>query len=301
MATAEQMLAQLEGYLRDGSPAPTAELVRRGLAHRSTSVVAASAACAARYAMLDMVALLAEVFAKHRAGGSRTDKGCIAKRAVLRSLDRLAFDNSAWFIEASGTVQMEPVFGGTADTAADLRSEACRAMSRFAWYAVAHRLIEMTGDSVAGVRCVALNTIAAFSGREPASILLTKCVAGDSSAEVTGVCLRGLMEIDQPEGLRVASGMLSATQPDVRVEAAFALGESRLEEAFGILKQAFEQAVMSDERRTLMLAISALRCRDAAEFLRSHLDDSQLGAVAAKRSRGIRSPTRKTSPTAAHR
>ena len=50
-------------------------------------------------------------------------------------------------------------------------------------------------------------------------------------------------------------------------EAILALGESRLPEAFPILRDLFQATIIAEDRRVMILGISLLRSADAGDFL----------------------------------
>jgi hypothetical protein len=278
--TVDATIELLSGFLKESSPAPATQEIAKYLQHRNCAVTAAAAACAARHGLRALEEALLRAYDRFAENGVKVDRGCLAKKAIAKALQRLELGTESWFATAAECVQLEPTFGGMVDTAIDLRCECCRALSRFPWYNVAAALVHKTGDTAPKVRMCAINTIAAFAGREPLMVLLTKAQAGDPSPEVIGTCLRGLIELERPTGLAAAARRLEDASEDVRLEAAFAIGESRCDEGFKLLHDIWQGARLS--QRSLVLAISTLRTEQAAQFLRDLLSDRQLGPVASE-------------------
>jgi HEAT repeat protein len=153
-------------------------------------------------------------------------------------------------------------------------------MTRFDWGQVCHALARLTGDREPKVRMAAVDALCAFGNREAELIVLTRTMAGDSSEEVMGVCFRALMAFDRETYLDLVAEHLMRGDDAVRVEAAFALAESRPPEVFEILHGAWEEESGTDMRRSLLLAIGMLRTPEAAALLAGHLNDSRFGEIA---------------------
>mgnify|MGYP003936405211 CR=1 FL=1 len=276
----QDILDELSSYLVEGATAPSLDTVTARLSHRNSYVVSKAAAVAGRHALEESVGPLRDAFGRMCSGGTKADKGCLAKKAIVKALDRLGHDDTQWFIDASRCVQAEPVYGGTVDTATDVRCGCIRAMTRFDWGRVCHALARLTGDREPKVRMAAVDALCAFGNREAELIVLTRTMAGDSSEEVMGVCFRALIAFDRETYLDLVAEHLMRGDDAVRVEAAFALAESRAPEAFEILHGAWEEESGTDMRRSLLLAIGMLRTPGAAALLAGHLNDSRFGEIA---------------------
>jgi HEAT repeat protein len=274
------LLDELSAFLREGSAAPDAGYLNALLAHRDHLVVARAAACAARHRLATLVDAIAASWDRCALDGATVDKTCAAKKAIVKALDALAFDDSSWFAQATTCVQMEPVYGGSVDTGAEVRRAAIAALGRFPWYAVSHVLVRRLGDAEASVRMAAIDRIASFSGREPELIVLTKTIAGDALDEVMGACFRALLGIDTTGHLGFVAGYLTHESETVQTEAAFAIAESRHESAFAILSDAWETGSTQGMRASLLPAISILRNEQSADFLRNQLNDRRFGNAA---------------------
>src|SRR5262249_21816892 len=109
--------------LRDQPPSPeqAAEL-RRYLGDRSNLVVAAAAAVVGQRALVELVPLLETAFDRFLVNPLKDDKLCRAKVALIQALDTLEHPRSEVFEKAAGHVQLEPVWGGSEDSAGPLRA-----------------------------------------------------------------------------------------------------------------------------------------------------------------------------------
>lgn len=274
MAKLDDLLDELSGYLTGARPAPEPDRIQKLLQQRNPYAVAKAAACAAQFGMKDLTALLQSCFEK-TISDTKGDQGCIAKKAVIKALDELVLEDSEWFIRAARVAQWEPVMGGRRDSAIDVRCTALQAFCRFEWYKVSHALIERLGDSEAKVRMTAVNVIAAFSGREAEMIILTKISCGDPVSEVMGECFRALNAMETSDRLDILTGLLKSENEAVGLEAAFAIGESKLPEGFKVLSDEWDSTIDFEKRKILLLAISTLRTPEALHFLEELKEDRQ--------------------------
>jgi HEAT repeat protein len=84
---------------------------------------------------------------------------------------------------------------------------------------------------------------------------------------VLGECFAALLRIDPDKSIGFVASYLEDRNEAVGESAALALGESRLETAFDILRQAFDRAANRALRRTLLVAIALLRREPALDYL----------------------------------
>ncbi len=278
----DECLAQLDAWAAEKTAGPSAEQLHAFLTHRNSVVVARAASCAARHGHTSLIDTLKGSYKRFCTNGPKTDRRCVAKKAVTKALEALGFDEREWFLDATRCVQHDPSYGGTIDTGAEVRALAVRSLGRFAWFSVARRLVELTGDPAPQVRVAALEVIASFGGSEPALVVLARTMAADPVEEVFGACLRALLATDTEEYLAFVAGYLEDERDGVRADAALALGETRRVEAFDALRRAFDRATAVTEQRVIVLAVSLLRSEEAEAFLREHQDEPGLAETCAE-------------------
>src|SRR5438105_2681445 len=103
------------------SPEQRAEL-RKSLSDRSNLVVAAAAAIAGENTLVELAGDLEAAFERFLVNPLKDDKLCRAKIAVVQALDKVEHQRPDVFLKAARHVQLEPVWGGTEDSAAPLRA-----------------------------------------------------------------------------------------------------------------------------------------------------------------------------------
>src|SRR5690348_15095929 len=105
--------------LRDGDPAAAVAAVRKGLRDRVGLVAAKAAKVAAELRLRETLPELAETFARLFEDAAQRDPQCWAKNAIAKALIDLDYRESGPFLRGARHVQMEPVWGGQADTASN--------------------------------------------------------------------------------------------------------------------------------------------------------------------------------------
>src|SRR5262245_51666914 len=128
--TTDAKLERLK-LLRDekSSPAVAHEL-QKFLRDASNHVVATAAKLAARFRLLELARDLVAAFDGFMIDPTETDKTCSAKTAIVDALNDLDFQEPEIFLRGIRHIQLEPVWGGSRDTAADLRAGCAMAVVR---------------------------------------------------------------------------------------------------------------------------------------------------------------------------
>src|SRR5262249_24930734 len=104
--------------------------LRERIGDRSNLVVAAAAAIAAENALIELWPDLEAAFDRFLVNPLKNDKLCRAKIAIIQTLDKMEHQGTEVFRRAARHVQLEPVWGGTEDSAAPLRAAAVVALAR---------------------------------------------------------------------------------------------------------------------------------------------------------------------------
>ena len=150
------------------------------------------------------------------------------------------------FQKAARHVQLEPVWGGSEDTAAPLRAAAIIALARIEGSSSLPLLVDAMTDPAKDVRIAAAMALGAV-GTEAAGLLLRlKARIGDSDPDVLSECLSGLLAVDPRENLPFVSGFLEPGDAARCEAAALALGKSRLPEALDPLKACWPRSHFSE-------------------------------------------------------
>jgi hypothetical protein len=273
----EEQLAALHALgPRPETPEAIAQ-VRKALGDRSGFVVAAAAALVGKAELGELAPACAAAFARLVEGGAASDKGCKAKAALVLALDRLQWTDAEPFLRGVRHVQMEPVFGGRVDTAAELRGLCAMALARICRPDVMNHLVALLADTERAARAWAARAIAATGREEAIALLRFKALVGDEDPQVLTECWAGLLDLRPAESLAFVTAFLSSDDrppsiaergnpPAVAEAAALALGQSRREEAFEPLV-AWSEARMGDDRRVALVALAMLRAPRAWDHL----------------------------------
>ena len=193
----------------------------------------------------------------------RADPGCAAKTAIVEALRRLEQDERALYRRAVAHVQMEPVFGGRVDTAADLRGAAALALAESAGGDVLVDLAHLLADPEAPVRVSAARAVAVHGREGGIPLLHLKALAGDVEPRVVSECLLSLLRLDPENALPFVASFFD--RGDAAAEAAaIALGESRQAEALPLLRGWLDRA---SRRGLAREALSALASVDGGDAL----------------------------------
>jgi HEAT repeat protein len=253
--------------LRDQQPTPeVAAALRNALRDKSNLIVAAAAAIVGDQKRPDMLSDLEAAFARFLVDPVKIDKLCRAKIAIIQSLDKLGHDQTDLYLRAARHVQFEPVWGGTEDTAAPLRSLAVLALARIDHHDLLSLLVDSLVDSHKEVRIAAAQALG-YHGSEAASLLLRlKALTGDKDSEVISECLFCLLNIESNENIAFISRFLDSGEVANCEAAIIALGRSRLPAALDLLKACRQRHPigLDDE---IFLAMAMLRLPSSTDFL----------------------------------
>jgi HEAT repeat protein len=256
--------------------------LKKFLGDRSNLVVAAAAEIAGEHALLELAADLEAAFGRFLVNPLKDDKLCRAKIAVVQALDKMEHQRPDVFEKAAAYTQLEPVWGGSEDTAVPLRAAAIIAMARIEVAGSLSRLVDAMIDPAKDVRIAAAQALG-YVGNEAAGLLLRlKCRIGDRDPDVLSECLSGLLTVDPGENLAWVSAFLDPMDA-ARCEApALALGKSRLPEALAPLEACWPRCLSAGLRERILLAIAMLRLPAAIDHLIEIVaSDSEKDALAA--------------------
>ena len=240
--------------------------------------VAAKAARAAEDALLyELIPALESSFARFLDKPLKNDPSCFAKKALARALVALDASNVEFFTAGLRYRQLEPVWGGTADTAADVRASCAMGLVASGYSRALVELTALLNDAEAAARMGAVRAIACGNPREAELLLRSKALAGDAEPQVLGECFTGLLAVEPDESLKFVAAYLTHADEAVRELAALALGESRLDAALAPLKEAWGDVLVGDEfRRALLRAAAAHRSEAAFDWMLTIVAESRV-------------------------
>ncbi len=263
----EQQVEAVRAALAERATAPARALLVKTLGGKNGHLVAL--VCdALDETDADLLARLPDAFVRLREDPLKRDPGCRGQTAIAKALDRAELRAADVFLAGVRHVQLEPVWGGRVDTAAELRGVCGMALV----HARHERAMIEVGDLLADVevraRVAAARALAASGDRAVAEPLLRlRILTGERDAEVMGEVFAALLELARDDAIDFVARFLDAADEALAEAAALALGGSRLKSAFAVLREASERIVGGPSRRVLFLAIALLRDDEAWRWL----------------------------------
>lgn len=254
----------------DEIPLHTAEgrkQIAKALGSRSNLVAAKAARTAGDAQWSEVAGDLATAFDRFLKRGADLDKGCTALNAIARALYALDYSDAELYLKGMKHVQMEPVWGGSVDTASELRAVCAMGLASTSWPDKLRELVHLLVDPEWQARAGAARALASV-GSEPALLLLRlKALAGDQEPEVLSDCFNGLLAAEGPEGVRLVASFAVLKDQGVREAALLSLGASRRADAIEWLTERFARVADVETRQCILLSLATSRTEPAIAFL----------------------------------
>jgi HEAT repeat protein len=187
--------------------------------------------------------------------------------AIIDALDRMECDEWSPYERGIAHVQLEPVYGGKADTAVQLRSNCAMAIARRPHPQKMMLLAALLADKEAPARAAAARALGFTEDSAALPLLRHKQLSGDAQPTVIGECLLAMLRIDPAQALPMVNTALRHGDAATAELAAIAMGESRLHDALPLLIDWWEHTLDQELRRTALLAIAMLRSHAGTDFL----------------------------------
>ncbi|MFW6256422.1 MAG: HEAT repeat domain-containing protein [Candidatus Sumerlaeota bacterium] len=281
----QENLDALNSLAADGNRAETVNQLKKALSGANNILIARAAEISGRQMLTELAPDLGECFMRLIPKPPASDKQCLAKYAIVEALQALEFDDPDVFLAGLHHVQMEPVYGGQADTAADLRGECALALGRMGYSDVFFEVSPLLMDPEPQPRKMAARVFGAIHSETGELLLRMKVMAGDRDLSVMAECLAALMQNNPERSLDFVAAFLDRENEELAESAALALGESRYPEALKRLIDAYEDSAEPRKKMMLLLPIGLNRSDQAFDFLLDILNnDHEEKAIAALRS-----------------
>ena len=290
----EKKLEALEALRSERDSAATLDQVRKALRDRSNYLVSKAAALAADLNFSELIPDLLAAFDRFIVDPVKSDAQCWAKTAIAKALKELGHHDAQIYLSGLVHIQLEPVWGGRADSAAALRGTCALALvdCRLDDLEILTYLTDGLADAEKPVRIDTATAISQLGRPEGALLLRLKTMLGDPEPEVMAQCFTSLLSLTPGDSVPFIGRFLKGADENVRLEAAGALAQSRKPEAIEILKRFWRERLSRELRRALVISLGASPLPEAAEFLISIIADesdelaaSALAALAASRFR----------------
>jgi HEAT repeat protein len=298
MAGQRMTLEQLLDALRDVRDDPTGgdAIIDRALGGTEGLAVAAAAEIVGRHRLVRHLPRLLVAWPRMVVRGEKRDPGCCGKASLIRTLEDLGHLDVELLDAACSLVQREPVWGGSVDTADEVRALAALAAVHLGHPEALERVAERLVDPSPKVRAAAA-TAAGDSGAHAGALMLRLLVRSataererDASArdgpareahpDVLAAAVSGLGHLDSRGVVDLARGLLASADAEVRSAVGLALAETRAPGALGVLIGWFEGAALGDERAASLVALAVLRDRAGWDRLVELIDDGPIDDAA---------------------
>lgn len=263
----DDKLAELESGAEAAEAADAGALpalLNGALKDRHYRIVALAARLAGDRLAYDSTPELLSAYPRFLDNPVKRDPNCLAKKAIVRALFELDCDDADFYLGAIRYRQMEPVWGGKVDTAADLRCSAAMGLVASGYPRALVEVAELLLDSEPPVRAGASRAIACGNPREAEQLLRLKVLAGDEDPLVLADCFAGLLTVEPDESPAFVAQFLEREDEAIVEAAALALGESRIPAAFEFLRAGWEAVLVSTELKRAFLRAAAFHRSDEA-------------------------------------
>ena len=282
-AKAQATLDILNGLDPVAPRADSAAVLKKALADRHFLVVSRAASLAGEKLLHELIPDLLSAFARFVQDPVKRDPRCKAKNAIARALVMLECRDIAFYQNGIAYRQLEPVWGGRADTATDVRCSCAMGLAASGHLRAVAELTGLLNDPEVPVRCGAARAISCGNPFEAEAVLRLKVQIGDTEPQVLGECFEALLTIAPEYSLPFVAGFLRAKDEALQEYAALALGESRQPGALKLLRDAWDELVTAEARGALIRAAALHRSDAAFEWLLSIIETGtvKLAEVAA--------------------
>jgi HEAT repeat protein len=261
---------QLDRLAELRSQPPSAEGLAEAakcLASKMNLVAAKAARIAGEWQAAELTPELVAAFDRFMVKPAITDKRCAAKIEIVKALCKLEYPSPPVFRRGLRHVQMEPTWGGSVDTAAEVRALSAMGLAQTDYPDALDEILPLLLDTERDARIGAVRAIGASGLPGGVLLLRLKALSGDEP-DVLGECFAALLRAAPAPSPEFVAQFLDHREEAVAEAAALALGDSRLEGAFAILRDALERTrALPVRRRTLLLAIALLRRENSIDYL----------------------------------
>jgi hypothetical protein len=266
--TFETELAALEA-LRDVSPEAAEPELVKALKLRNNLLVSKAAAITLHHQLTRLTPDLVAAFPRFLENSTKSDPQCWAKNALAKTLAGFEYQEPELFLAGMRHIQLEPVWGGSADTAGTLRGTCalalvqCRELNS---HRVLTYLTPLLADKELSVRVNAVRAVEQVGTDSAALLLRLRAELASDDAALLGACYSGVLALEGPAAIPWTAQFLPP-EDDPAGEAAMAIAQTHTPEAFQVLRTAFAKARDPWFRTAVLSAIALTRQQEASDWL----------------------------------
>ncbi len=241
--------------------------IRHNLHNRSNLVIAKAAKVAGELHARAVVPDLVASFHKLMTDPLRLDKRCAALTEIVTALYELDCEDPDPYLIGLRHIQMEGAYGPPVDAAAKLRGLCAQGLLRTRHPNAIDEVVQLLVDREPAARAGAVKALAANGGEAGVLLLKFKIYSGDPEPEVLGECFAGLLAAAPERSVSLVGQYVDSADEAVAEAAILALGESKDERAFEVLKDKWQRTVGGALRQVLLVAMACSRLETAIAYL----------------------------------
>lgn len=239
--------------------------IAKALTSKSNLVAAKAARIAGDAQWTELTDELLAAF--HRFLQRDSDKGCVALKAIARALFNFDYDGAEFYRDGMRHVQMEPGWGGSSDTAAELRAICAMGLANTRYPGKLRALLDLLVDREWQARAGAVRALAVVGSEAAVLLLRFKALSGDRETEVLADCFTGLLSAEGAEAVTFVASFAGSKDPETSEAAILAMGASRRADAIEWLQQRFQEIAHAEMRKCILLSLATSRTAAAIDFL----------------------------------
>lgn len=274
-ASIEERLADVARLSKEPDTPEARKQIRTLLAAKVSLIVARTAEIVAHIHDHDLVPDLVAAFHRFMTDAVKTDKGCAAKTAIVKALLAADCDDEKLFLTGIRHVQLEPIWGGRADTAAPLRALCGLGLVQVGSPDAMNELAVLLADNEGDARIGAASALGHL-GPAASPLLRFKVLTGDAEPAVIAECFNGLMSLSASASFEFVARFVDQRYPELYEHAALALSESRLPGVFELLKERSTATFDRDFKQSLLLPVALTRSEEGLDYLISVLESGDV-------------------------
>lgn len=263
--------------------------LREALDEKVNLIVAKAADLARKNDLSSLAPQMIAAFDRFMHNAEKTDQGCAAKASLAEALVKFNAECRDLYLTGIRHIQLEPVWGGSRDTAAKLRGLCALGLVALGYKDVLYELADLLFDDDVEARQLAARALGGTGVDSAALLLRAKLAAGNDSAEIYGECFASLLSLQPNRSIEYIARYLSNLDAALVEAAALSIGASRNTRAFELLRAAYESNHNPELTTPLLLAIATTRQREAIDFLIEEIEDGQGGPDAVSALRVLKS------------
>lgn len=270
----DKELAELDALKGARLDAAAVEHLRKTLGHRNNFLVGKAARLVAEAGLADLLPDLLAAYDRFFNDPVKTDPQCWAKNALAKALVTLEHRERTPYLRGLRHHQLEPVWGGSSDTAGTLRATCAHALVDCPGISDADLLtllLDPLTDTDKAVRMEAARGIGRVGGVSAALVLRLRAMLGPAlrdqdDPEVLGAVYSALLGVEGAPAIPLVARAMKEGD-GLAAEAAFALADTRTLEALSALEDRLSAGADTWFASVLLSAMALTRLPEAFDRL----------------------------------